>query len=85
MAGFLGNRSSRQYSGAWAPPSLAAEYSAYQMVFVANHVDLFRWGDRDEDLAFAQDTSLSGQFAQQWKLRAMAQEAALAEATNSNL
>ena len=52
-------------------------FSAYLMVFRANPVDLLGWGDKDVDLAFAQDTSLSGQFAQQWKLRVMAQEAAL--------
>ena len=52
-------------------------FAAYQLVFGPNPADLHGWGDRDEDLAFAQDTSLSGQFVQQWKLRMMAQEAAL--------
>ena len=46
-------------------------------------MNLCGWEDRDEDLASAQDTSLSGQFAQQWKLRMMAQEAALKEIANS--
>ena len=49
------------------------------MVFGSNPVDLYAWEGKDEDLAFAQDTSLSGQFVQQWKLRRMAQEAALKE------
>ena len=34
---------------------------------------------------FAQETSLPGQFAQQQKLRAMAQEAAVKEMANSKL
>ena len=40
--------------------------------------------DRDEDLTFAQDASLSGQFAQQLWLRAMAQEADLGGIANSS-
>ena len=52
-------------------------FSAYQMVFGSNPADNFGWGDEDEDLLFAQDTSLSGQFVAQWKLRMMAQEAAI--------
>ena len=39
----------------------------------------------NEDLAFAQDTSVSGQLAQQWKLRVIAQEVALTEIGNSGL
>ena len=38
-------------------------YSAYQLVFGPNPVDLLGVGDEDEDLLFAQDTSFSGQFA----------------------
>ena len=34
---------------------------------------------------FAQDTSISGQFVQQWKLRMKAQEAAMKEIANSKL
>ena len=34
---------------------------------------------------FAQDTSVAGQFAQQWKLRLRAQEATLKEIANSKL
>ena len=49
------------------------------MVFESNPVDLFGWKEKDEDPLFAQVTSLSGQFAQQWKLRMMAQEEALKE------
>ena len=60
-------------------------FSAYQMVFGSNPADLYGWEDKDEDLMFAQDTSLSGQFAQQGKLRMMAQVAALKEIDNRGL
>ena len=50
--------------------------SAYRMVFGSNPAVLFGWEDKDGDLLFAQDTSRTGQFAQQWKLRRMAQEEA---------
>ena len=56
-----------------------------QKVLGSNPVDLYGWEDADEDLTFAHVTSLSGQFAQQWKLRMMAQEATLKEITNSRL
>ena len=56
----------------------AGGFSAYQMAFGSNPMD-----DQDGDLSFAQDASLSGQFAQQWKLRIRAQEAALKEIANS--
>ena len=39
------------------------------MVFGSNPADFFGWGNGDEDLLLAQDTSLAGQFVQQWKLR----------------
>ena len=52
-------------------------FSAYQMVFGSNPADLFGWDDSEEDLSFAQDTSLAGQFVNQWKLRMRAQEATL--------
>ena len=39
----------------------------------------------NEDLAFAQDTSVSGQLAQQWKVRMIAQEVPLMEMDNSGL
>ena len=48
-------------------------------------MDLYGWGDSDGDLLFAQDTSFSGQFAQQWQLRIRAQEAASKEIANSKL
>ena len=60
----------------------------YQLVFGSNTVDLFQWGDDGEDLCCTQDNSLSGQFAQQWKLRMMAQGLApkeVAEATKRRL
>ena len=45
------------------------------MVFGSNPADLYEWEAKDGDLMFAQDTSPSGQFVQQGKLRIMAQEA----------
>ena len=42
-------------------------------------------GEKDKDLTFAQDSSFSGQFAQQWELRMMAQEAVPKEIANSRL
>ena len=55
------------------------------MVFGANPVDLFGRDDGDEDVLFAQNASLSGKFAQQWELRAMALEAATKKVANSQL
>ena len=63
----------------------AIGYSAFQLVFGSNPADRYGWEDNDDDLLFAQDTSASGQFVQQWKLRMMAQEAALKEVANSKL
>ena len=40
----------------------AGGFSAYQMVFGSNPVDSFGWDDGDEDLLFARDSSLAGQF-----------------------
>ena len=48
-------------------------------------MDLDGWDDSEGDLLFAQDTSISGQFVQQWQLRIRAQEAALKEIANSKL
>ena len=56
----------------------ASGYSAYQLVFGSNPMDLYGWDDSDDDLLFAQDASISGQFVHQWQLRIRAQEAALA-------
>ena len=58
--------------------------SAYQFVFGSDPAHLSRCGERDEDLLSAQDTPLLGQFAQQWKLGIMAQEAALKKVASSN-
>ena len=55
------------------------------MAFGPNPVDSFVWGDGNEDLLFAQDASLAGQFVQRWKLRMRAQEATLKEVANSKL
>ena len=61
-------------------------YSAYQMVFGSGPADSFRRGDgKDGALLFAQGPLLSVQFVQQWKLRMMAQGAALKEVANSKL
>ena len=48
-------------------------------------VDLCGWDDQEEDLLAAQDASAPGQFAQEWKFRAMAQEAASTEVVKSKL
>ena len=64
---------------------LVSGFSAHQMVFRSNPMDLFGWEGQDEDLLFAQDTSLAGQFAQQWKLRMQAREATLGEIAKSKL
>ena len=37
-------------------------FSAYQIVFGPNPADFFGWEDGGEDLLFAQDASLAGQF-----------------------
>ena len=49
--------------------------SAYQLVVGSNPVDLHPWEDYDRDLHFVQNTSVSSQFTQQWKLRVTAQGA----------
>ena len=56
---------------------------AYQMVLGSDQAGHYRWDDKDENPTFAQDTPISGQFVQQWKLRMMAQEAALAGIADS--
>ena len=61
----------------------AGGFPANQMVFGSNPFDLFGWDGRDGDLIFTQDTSLPGQFVQQWELRMRAREAALKEVANS--
>ena len=63
----------------------AIGYPTYRLAFGSNPMDLYGWGDTDEDLLFAQDTSISGQFVQQWQLRIRAQEAALKEIADSKL
>ena len=60
-------------------------YSAYRLVFGSNPAGLLGCGDGDEDLLFAQETSPWGQFVQQWKLRKVAQGAALKQAANCKL
>ena len=63
----------------------ASGFSACQMVFESSQADLFGWEDKDEDLMFAQDTFVAGQFARQWKLRMRAQEAPLKGSANGYL
>ena len=41
-------------------PISGGGFSAYLMVFGSDLVDLFGWEDKDVDLTFGQDTSLSG-------------------------
>ena len=60
-------------------------YSAYQLVFGSNPVDLFGRDIEGEHLLFAQDTSLAGNLVQQWKLRVMVQEDASGDAANRKL
>ena len=61
-------------------------YSAYHLVFGTNPVDLLGRGNcKEADLLFAQQTSPSGQVAQQRKERKMAQGAALEEVASNKL
>ena len=60
-------------------------FSTYQMAFGATPVNPFTWHDDDGVLEFAQDTSISGQFAQLWALRTVGQEATLKETFRSSL
>ena len=55
------------------------------MVFGAHPVVLLSRDDAAEDLLSVQETSLSGQFVKQWRLRAMAKKAAIQEAPNNKL
>ena len=61
----------------------ASGFPAYQKVFGSYPEDFFGWGDNDADLMFTQDTSLAGQFVQQWKLRMRPQEVSLEEVAYS--
>ena len=58
-------------------------FSASQLFFGSNSVDLTGWDDHDEDLLLAQDTSAPGQFAPHGELRMMAQEAVSQKVANS--
>ena len=55
------------------------------MIFGSNPVDLCGWGGEDEVLTLAQGAGLSGQFAQQGKLRVMTEEAVLKDTAKSRL
>ena len=63
----------------------ASGFSAYQMAFGSHPADCFGLEDGDEDLLFAQDAFLAGQFVQRRQLRMRAREATLKEVTNSKL
>ena len=63
----------------------ASGYSALQLVYGSNPLDLSGWGDQEEDLLFVRGAPVSGQFKQQWTFRTLAQEAALREVGNSKL
>ena len=78
-----GQRISAEVQWRLNSPISGGGYSAYQLVSGSDHVDLFGWGDKDKDPLFAKDASPSGQFADKWKLRLMAQEAAPKEVGNS--
>ena len=63
----------------------ASLYTASRLVCGSNPADFYGWGDQEEALLFAQDISVSGQFAQQWELRMLAREAASEKVANSTL
>ena len=64
----------------------ASGFSVSQMAFGSNSpVDSFGWDGGEEDLTFAEDIPLAGQFVQQWKLRVRAQEATMREIARSKL
>ena len=64
---------------------MASERHAFYEWGLCVPSDFFGLGDGDEDLLFAQDTSLAGQFVQPWKLRTRAQEATLKEAADGKI
>ena len=63
----------------------ASGFSASQMAFCSNPLDLFGWEDGEKDVIFAQDAYLAGQCVKKWKLRVKAQEAKLKEFANGKL
>ena len=66
-------------------PHICGRYSAYQLVFGYEPGDLISRDNKDEDSLFAKHTSSSGESVGRWKLRAMAQEAALKGVASSKL
>ena len=85
MAAFFADGYFRKFNGGFNALISAGRFSAYQMACGSNPIDLIGWDDQGEDLMFAQDTSLSGQFAQQWEPSMRAQEAELQETAKSKL
>ena len=59
--------------------------SAYHLVFASPPADPYARRDDDGDPMSAQQTSVSGQSVQRWKLRLIAQEAALNVLADSNV
>ena len=55
------------------------------MAFETIPADLHVWQDTDSDSDFARDAVTGDMFAQQWKLRRVAQEAALREIADGEL
>ena len=43
----------------------ASGNSAFQLIFGSTPVDPYEWGEKDEDMLFAQDAWAAVQFAQQ--------------------
>ena len=72
----------RYYLNTLPPPG---GYSADPAVFGSNRADRRGWEGDAENLLFAQGTSLSGQFARQWKLRVAPLEAASKGMADSEL
>ena len=60
-------------------------FSAYQMVFGSDPPDLNVWHDGDSNMDFAQDASVSGQFAHHWQFWPEAQRGILEEIAKSKL
>ena len=82
MIAFLECRLRRKFGGAFLPPPREVDARPTNWFLDPIQWIFFGWGDRDEDLLFAQDASLPGQLAQQWKLRMTVQGAALREVAN---
>ena len=72
-----GSRSSKTFNGALTPVDIRPT----NLSLAPNPAYLSWRGEEEKGILFAQDTLLSGQFAPQWNLLTLAQEAALMEVT----